>query len=84
MSTKNVKKLNRLRVAELPLLEAVCKKMGLRNILNEYFPIKANEDISPADTLMLLIYNLANGKNPLYELEGWVRSIDKRCILRGA
>lgn len=80
MSTKNVKKLNRLRVAELPLLEAVCEKMGLRNILNEYLPIKANEDISPADTLMLMIYNLANGKNPLYELEGWVKSIDKRCI----
>jgi len=80
MSIENKKKLKRLYVAELPLIKTVCDKIGLRGILNEYIPRKKNEDISPADTMMLIIYNLASGKNPLYELEGWVRSIDKRCI----
>lgn len=75
-----MKKHKRLSVAEVPLMRSICERIGLREILNEYLPKKKNEDLSPADTLMLLIYNLAGGKIPLYELEGWVRSIDKRCI----
>jgi len=80
MSTKSKKQLTRHHVSELPLLKAISEKIGLRDILNEFFPQKKNEEINPADTLMLLIYNIASGKNPLYELEGWARSIDMRCI----
>ena len=80
MSTKNKKQLNRRHVSELPLMKAISEKIGLRNILNEFLPRNKNEEVNPADTLMLLIYNIASGKNPLYELEGWARSIDMRCI----
>lgn len=80
MSNKIIKKLNRYHVGELPLLEAVSKKICLKSILNDFLPKKKNAEISPADTLMLLIYNLAKGKNPLYELEDWIKSIDTRCL----
>lgn len=74
------KKLKKSHVGELPLIKAICDKLILRDILNEYLPIKKNEDICPADTLLMLIYNLTCEKMPLYELEGWFKSIDKRCI----
>jgi transposase len=80
LSIENKKILKRLHIAELPLIKSICEKIGLRDILSEYLPKKKNEDLCPVDTLMLLVYNLANGKNPLYELEEWARSIDKRCI----
>jgi transposase len=80
MSTENKKKLSRYRVSELPLMKAIFERIGLRSILDEFLPKKNNEEICPVDTLMLLIYNLASGKSPLYELERWVQSIDMRCI----
>jgi transposase len=80
MSTENKKKLNRYHVSQLPLMKAISEKIGLRDILNEFLPRKKNEEVSPADTLMLLIYNITIEKNPLYELERWVRSIDMRCL----
>jgi transposase len=80
MSTQNKKKLNRYHVSELPLLKVISERIGLSEILNKFLPPKKNEEVSRADTLLLLIYNLASGKNPLYELEGWVRSIDMRCL----
>ncbi|MBX9704288.1 MAG: IS1634 family transposase [Silvanigrellaceae bacterium] len=81
MSTKNKKKLIRRNISELPLLKSITEKMGLRGILNEFLPPKnKTEEITPADTLILLIYNIAREKNPLYELEGWAGSIDMRCL----
>src|ERR1700733_62793 len=80
MSIENKKKLIRCRVSELPLMRQISEKIGLRDILSEFFPQKKNEEISTVDTLMLLIYNIASGKTPLYELEGWFRTIDMRCL----
>jgi len=80
MSIENKKKLNRYHVSEIPLIKAISEKIGLRDILNEFLPRKKNEEVSPADTLMLLIYNITSGKTPLYELEGWTKSIDMRCL----
>jgi transposase len=54
--------------------------MRLREILYKYIPPHGNETIPAVESLMLLIFNLTLGKNPLYELEEWVASIDPRCI----
>jgi transposase len=75
-----MKKIVRHHVGEIPLLEAVVQRLNLRSIFDEFLPRKKNEAINPSDVLILLIYNLAIGKAPLYELEDWVNSLDLRCI----
>ena len=72
--------LKRLQVGGLPLIHAIAKRMRLKEILYKYIPAHGNEDIPAVETLMLLVYNLILGKDPLYELEEWVESIDFRCI----
>jgi transposase len=78
-STKS-RTLKRLQVGGLPLIHAIAKRMRLKEILCKYLPAHGNEDIPAAETLMLLVYNLILGKDPLYELQEWVESIDFRCI----
>lgn len=72
--------LKRLQVGALPLIHAIVKRMRLKEILYKYIPAHGNEDIPAVETLMLLVYNLILGKDPLYELQEWVESIDFRCI----
>jgi len=66
----------RLTVGSLPLLHDIAQRMKLREILSRYIPRHGNERVHPVDTLLLLIYNLALGKAPLYELEHWCGSLD--------
>lgn len=80
MSRSNLKKHKRLEVGGLPLIHTVAERMRLREILYKHITPHGNEDIHPVESLMLLIYNLTLGKDPLYELEDWVDSIDPRCI----
>jgi transposase len=78
-SAKN-RTLKRLQVGGLPLLHAIARRMRIKEILFKYIPAHGNEDIPAVETLMLLVYNLILGKDPLYELQEWVESIDFRCI----
>ena len=78
-SAKN-RTLKRLQVGGFPLIHAIAKRMRLKEILYKYIPAHGNEDIPAVETLMLLVYNLILGKDPLYELQEWVESIDFRCI----
>ena len=79
---ESVKKRNlkRQQVGGLPLIHAIAERMKLKDILYKYMPAHANEDIPAVETLMLLVYNLIQGKYPLYELPEWVESIEFRCI----
>jgi len=72
--------LKRKQVGGLPLVHAIATRMRLKEILYKYIPAHGNEDIPAVETLMLLVYNLILGKDPLYELQEWVESIDFRCI----
>jgi transposase len=74
------KKLIRSRVGEIPLMEALVRKLGLREILEEFLPGQNTEEVESSDLLIMLIYNLAIGKAPLYELEDWVNSLELRCM----
>ena len=78
-SAKN-RTLKRLQVGGLPLIHAIAERMRLKDILYKYIPAHGNEEIPAVETLMLLVYNLILGKDPLYELQEWVESLDFRCI----
>jgi hypothetical protein len=72
--------LRRHHVGALPLIHRIAARMGLRALLNAAIQAHGNDQVPVVDTLMLLIYNLALGKDPLYELAEWVESIDRRVI----
>ena len=72
--------LKRLQVGGLPLIHAIAERMRLKEILYKYIPAHGNEEIPAVETLMLLVYNLIVGKDPLYQLQEWVESLDFRCI----
>ena len=72
--------LKRLQVGGLPLIHAIAERMRLKDILYKYIPAHGNEEIPAVETLMLLVYNLIVGKDPLYQLQEWVESLDFRCI----
>ena len=74
------RRLKRLQVGALPLLHAIGERMRLKEVLYRYIPAHGNEDIAAVESLMLLVYNLIVGKDPLYELQQWTESIDFRCI----
>ena len=77
---KSVNRLVRKRVGEIPLLQAFEKRLGFKETLERFIPPHGNEKISAADTLMMLVYNVACGRQPLYELDIWVQSLDSRML----
>jgi transposase len=70
----------RHHVGALPLIHRIAARMGLRALLEGAIQSHGNDQVPVVDTLMLLIYNLTLGKDPLYELPEWVGSIDRRVI----
>ena len=72
--------LKRHHVGALPLLHAIVKRLGLREMIKRFVSAHGNDQIPVVDTLILLGYNLIIGKEPLYELSAWVESIDHRSI----
>ncbi len=79
-ANKQKEKLIRRKVAGLPLIYDVMERMGLRQILYDTIGSHGNEEFPAVETLILLIINLTQGKQPLYELEQWVQSLDSRCL----
>jgi len=80
MSTPSVRTLRRFQVGGLPLLEAVMRRMRLREIFAEHLPAGGREGIAVADVLRLLVVNLTVAKDPLYELGQWVATLDLRAL----
>lgn len=80
MSSKKHLRLVRKRVGELPLLKAIETNLGFREILSKYLKPHGNETFPAVDTLLLLAFNLASGRQPLYELEEWVLNLDSRPL----
>ena len=81
---KHPEKLVRKKVAGLPLIAEVIDRMELRRILGEAIGQHGNETFPAVDSLILMIINLVQGKQPLYELEHWVQSLDARCLGYGS
>ncbi len=74
--------LQRTRIGEIPLLQTVASRLGLDSLLRTYLPPHGNEKYPAADTLVLLVFNIASGRWPLYELGRWTASLDGRLLGR--
>ena len=72
--------LKRYEVGGLPLIHSLAQRMGLSALLERFVASHGNDQVPVVDTLMLLIYNLTCGKEPLYQLPAWVDAIDGRAI----
>ena len=68
-------KITRLYVGELPLIKSIIERLGLREIFAQYIKRHKNEKIPALDSLMILLFNITCGRQPLYELEEWVEHI---------
>lgn len=68
-------KLIRRYIGEMPLLKAAATRLGFRDLLARYLPLHGNEKIATVDTLMLMVYNIACGRQPMYELEHWATKL---------
>ncbi len=80
MTSAQSRRLKRHFVGGLPLLHRMAERIGLRALFERYVPSHGNDQVPVVDTLMLLLYNLILGKDPLYELQAWVEGIDGRAI----
>ena len=69
-------KLIRKRIAEIPLLQAVEQRLGLKQILERYIKRHGSETVPAVDSLVLLVFNIACGRQPLYELDAWISKLD--------
>ena len=77
---KNLKKLHRFEVGAISILDSIARKLNLKQILEQHIPSHGNEKIPTSETILLLIYNIALGKRPLYKLEEWTQTIDFRSL----
>ena len=70
--------LQRKRVGEIPLLQHVTRKLGFDRLLRRYIKPHGNERYPAADSLVLLVFNITGGRQPLYELQRWTTELDGR------
>jgi hypothetical protein len=77
-------KIIRLYVGELPLIKNIIERLGLREIFAKYIKPHRNEKIPAVDSLMILLFNITCGRQPLYELEEWVEHINPIHLKEGS
>jgi len=75
MSIDNSEQLKRFNISGIPLIKSVSNCLNLKYIFSKHIPSYGNETVS----LMLLIWNITLGRQPLYELQAWVKDIDPKC-----
>jgi len=66
----------RRRIGEIPILQTVIERLRLREILLSYIKPHGNETVPAVDTLLVLVWNIACGRQPLYELPEWVAKLE--------
>ena len=74
------KKIKRLKVASFPLMLAIINKLELRSIFSKHFKQHRNQKISTIDTLIIILFNIITGRQPMYELSNWVTDIHPQCF----
>jgi len=80
MSSSNSQKIARQYVGEIPILQKIAQRLGIKEILDHHIPSHGNEKVEAVDSLMLLSYNIACGRTPLYELEEWISRMNPRLF----
>ena len=74
------RKLKRLEVSSIPLIHKIADQIGMRDIISNYIPSHGNEKFQAVDSLIILVYNLTEGRWPLYEINDWLSKYDHRCF----
>ncbi len=77
--SRDAEKLKRYNISGIPLIKQVFDLLGLKSLFKKHIPPYGNEKACAADALMLLIWNITLGRQPLYELSQWVEGIDPSC-----
>ena len=77
---KRTPSLIRRYVGELPILRACATRLGFHGIISRYLPSQGNQRTAAVDTLMIMVYNIACGRQPVYELEHWASRLSKRVL----
>ena len=72
-------KLKRYNISGIPLIKSVSDLLTLKEIFSKHIPSYGNERVPITDTLILLIWNITLGRQPLYELSQWIDDIDPKC-----
>jgi transposase len=80
MQAKTSPSLVRRYVGELPILRACAARLGFRQILSRYLSSHGNERVAAVDSLMIMVYNIACGRQPVYELEHWATRLGRRVL----
>ena len=76
MSSEQLKRYN---ISGIPLIKSVSALLSLKEIFSKHVGSYGNEKVPVCDTLLLLIWNITLGRQPLYELSGWIDDIDPKC-----
>jgi len=76
MSSEELKRYN---ISGIPLIKSVSDLLGLKEIFSKHIGSYGNEKVPVCDTLLLLIWNITLGRQPLYELSRWIDDIDPKC-----
>jgi hypothetical protein len=72
--------LRRKRIGEIPLLQHLAQRLRFDELLASYIPAHGNEKIPAANSLLLLVFNITSGRQPLYELPQWSVDFDGRLF----
>ncbi len=76
----SIEALIRKRVGEIPILQTIIQRLNLRELLLSYIKPHGNETVPAVDTLLALLWNIASGRQPLYELPEWVAKLDSGLL----
>ena len=77
---KPTEALIRKRMGEIPILQTVIQRLRLRETLLSTIKTHGFEAVPAVDTLLVLVCNIACGRQPLYELPEWVAKLDNRLL----
>jgi transposase len=80
LAEKPMDVLIRKRIGEIPILQTVIQRLRWREILLRHIKSHGNETVPAVDTLLVLVWNIACGRQPLYELPEWVAKLDSRLL----
>lgn len=82
MSNKedSTEQLRRKRMGEIPLLLHMARRLGFDILLQRYIAPHGNEKVPAAQSLLILLCNVACGRLPLYELPQWTCGFDGRLF----
>ncbi len=73
-------KLIRKRIGQIPLLQTIAQRLGFKETLKHYIKAHGNENMSAVDRLLFLTFNIACGRQPLYELDAWMAKLDNGLL----